>query len=155
MEVNFTVTTANPVTTGNIISHDLTSKVGTVRFWGTAVDTFSNDTFNFDVTRNINMLDTQGIFEYSTADHNYRKINFLIPGPPPSPPIRASFLYTASRNSSPVVSVTFIMPSPFNLGYLDNIYDVPGSDDFQQTCFFAVNSTKYTLLPGETTDIYA
>ena len=69
MEVEFDVVGVNPSQVGDIVSYELSSKIGTIHFYGTAEDQFWGETtiLEFDVTKEYEIEITEGTLEYPTT----------------------------------------------------------------------------------------
>jgi len=130
MEVEFDVVGVNPSQVGDIVSYELSSKIGTIHFYGTAEDHYYGETtiLNFDRTQSIDLQNTEGTLEYPTTQCSDIYIGFSVP---PSASLPCS-VYIQYSGALAIVRNTVNMPYPWNagVGCLDNNYDVPGTDDF-------------------------
>jgi len=131
MEVDFEVVGVNPLQFEDIVFYDLSSKIGTIHFYGTAEDQYYGETtiLDFDITQSLDLQNTEGTIEYPTAQPDDIYIGFAVP-PSGSLPCSIYIQYSAAFD---LVRNTVNMPYPWNagIGCLDNNYDVPGTDDFR------------------------
>jgi hypothetical protein len=129
-EISFEVEGVNPVKTGDIVTYDLSKKNGTIHFYGTAEDLFWGDktTFNFDRVQSVSIENTEGVFQYSTTSFDSEYIGFLIPHSS-TLPYSTSIEYFGWLGT---VRNAVNMPQPWNygVGCINNVYDVPGTDDY-------------------------
>ncbi len=155
-DVAFEVTGVNPVQEGNYVTYELSRKNGTLHFKGTAEDFFNNETtvIGFDKTREIDIQISGGILRYPINNCNDIYIKFTIP------PLHIDYTVDEYSRSleyfglQGIVRHVAILPFPFNIGILDNIYDVDGTSD-HECCSISLEIDKNPLLPGETAIVTA
>ena len=151
MYVEFEVVGVNPSQVGDIVSYELSSKIGTIHFYGTAEDQFWGETtvLDFDRTQSIEIQDTEGILEYPTPQYSDIYIGFSVP---PSSTLPCS-VYIQYSGAIGIVRNTVNMPYPWDAGTgcLSNNYDVPT----KECCAISIELEKECLPPGETTKVYA
>ena len=154
MEVEIEVVGVNPSQNGDVVSYDLSSKTGTIHFYGTAEDNFYGETTiqNFDSTQTLDLQNIEGTIEYSSTQCGDIYIGFPIPDSSSLP----YSVYIQYSGELGIVRNTVNMPSPWNagVGCLSNNYDVPGTADFDY-CYINLAIDKAPLPPGETTKIHA
>lgn len=153
LEASFEVEGHDPVQSGDMVTYQLTRKVGTLRFQGTAEDHFEGATEanNFDRARSLNIELTAGTLTYNRTQCSGLIIEFPIPSSGGELPDSIYLQYSAELG---IIRDTVNMPYPWNLGYIDNNYDVPGTADLD-CCAISLTIDKAPLPPGETARVTA
>ena len=159
MTVDIEVVAVNPSETGGIVSYELSSKTGTIHFYGTAKDVYYGETsiLNFDIAQNLDLQNLEGTLQYSTGQCSNLYIGFTVHEGPCSNPDHPCSLYIQYDGGLGIVRNTVEMPHPWENGFgcLGNNYDVPGKDDFDY-CDIDLKLDKGGSLPaGENTKIHA
>ena len=155
IDVEFEVVGVNPSQVGDIVSYEISIKIGTIHFYGTAEDQFWGETtiLEFDETKEYEIEITEGTLEYPTAQYSNMYIGFPIP-PPLSPnPSHPYSTYIQYDGYLGIVRNTVNMPYPWDAGTgcLSNNYDVPN----KACCSISIEIEKEPLPPGETTKVHA
>ncbi len=157
LTANFEVQTTNKTQNGDIVRYDLTQKDGTLGLVGTATEVLNGQTtivnFNESQILGIGSPPVNGFFEYSETDPTYRRILFAIPQPPsPTLPFPLEVEYFGTEFKQ--VRVKYNLPFPFDQGFVDDNFVVPGTDDFAG-CSIVVKPQEFSILPGEEMNITA
>jgi hypothetical protein len=148
-DIDFQVVGVNPSLVGDYVSYDLSSKIGTIHFYGTAEDHFYGETtiLNFDRTQQINLQNTEGTLDYFNSQCNEISIGFSIPSSATLP----YSIYLQYSSTLDIIRNTVNMPYPWNAGTgcLSNNYDVPATSDLK--CEFPENwkSISFDIIPKD------
>ena len=81
MDVEFDVVGVNPSQVGDIVSYELSSKIGTIHFYGTAEENYYGETtiLNFDRNQSLDLQNTEGTLDYPTTQCSDIYIGFSVP----------------------------------------------------------------------------
>jgi RHS repeat-associated protein len=152
--VDIEVVAINPSQADGIVIYELSSKTGTVHFYGTAEDVFNGETTikKFDRTQNLDLKDIEGILKYSTSQCSDLYIGFQIPASTTLP----DTVYVQYDGALGIIRNTVNMPYPWDVesGCIQNNYDVLGQDDFDY-CDIDLQIDTAPLQSGGTTNVHA
>jgi len=152
LTVNLEVVAENPrVEEPGYITYDILSVSGQTRFQGDAhhIQGTYSTSFIFDSPKFINQIGAGGTLKHSTTACSDITIEF----PTPNPSSLPDLTYIKYTGISNLIEATYTMPPPWNQGYLDNIYDIPGTDDFEWPCSISFDLQKTRFLPGDSVEV--